>query len=173
MEINLKAQLTTKDYADAQRLHSGFRVYFIVALMALAIISLIVCSLGNTTDFQAWVWAGCIWLIWLLFFCVMLPRKMAKQAAKIFSQQKTLQIPYECRITDEKLYGHSEIGESRMSWEDFHKWKGNEKLILVYQSDRIFHMFPRRWFASDDEFQSFKNLLTRTIGPAGKGRKRT
>jgi len=62
-------------------------------------------------------------------------------------------------------------GEWKVSWAEAHKWKSNDKIILVYLSDRMFRMFPRRWFASDADFQDLKNLLLKTIGLPGKARK--
>jgi Na+/melibiose symporter-like transporter len=173
VDIRFTAQLTPEDYVRAQRLHAGPRVYFVVGSFMLAVLSLIVFVSGDAHDGRTWVVTGGLWVIWFLVFCLTQPRGMARRAAKTFSQQKTLQVPFEGEITDEKWHVRSEIGESRISWADFHKWKGNKNLVLVYQSDRLFNMFPRRFFISDEEFQSFKELLTRAIGPAGKAKKRT
>ena len=174
MQTHFKAQLTAQDYADAQRLHLGFRVHYIVGTMALAGIVLAFWLSGDPFSFQSWVFIGRLWLICLLTFFLIVSWGTVKRSAKIFAQQKDLQRTYDVGITDDHLImGSTGRGEWKIPWDDFHKWKMSQKLVLVYPSDRLFRMFPRRWFASDDEFQGFKDLLTRTVGPAGKAKKRT
>lgn len=74
-------------------------------------------------------------------------------------------------ITDDGVIISSpDHGEWKVSWADAHKWKSNDKIILVYLSDRMFRMFPRRWFTFDADYQDLKNLLLKTIGSPGKAR---
>jgi hypothetical protein len=173
VNIHLKAQLTAQDHADSQRLHLGFRAHFIFGATTLAVIVLVLCLTGDPFNKQSWAFAGCIWLIGLSVFFPTLSWGTVKRSAKIFAQQKGLQLAHEIEITDDEIITSSAgRGEWKTPSNEYHKWKGNERLVLVYVSDRLFRMFPRRWFASDAEFQGFKDLLTRSIGPEGKARKR-
>ena len=94
-----------------------------------------------------------------LSYLVVLPYR----TRKIFRQQKTLQRPYDIRLSEEVLESVSEDGRVKMPWKNFHKYKMSKEMILVYQSDAIFHMFPKRWFA-EEQFLEFQNILLRQLG---------
>jgi Na+/melibiose symporter-like transporter len=174
MDLQLKAQLTADDYAEAQRLHSGFRVHLILGTIIVLMTVLAICLSGHADELGTWSLAVCFWVVWLVVFSVRWPRSMARRAAKTFAQQKSLQLPYDIEIKDTELTTRSaDRGEWKVPWADFHKWKADQNLVLVYPSDRLYHMCPRRWFPSDDDYFGFQDLLKRTIGPAGKARKRT
>jgi hypothetical protein len=173
MDLHLNAQLTADDLADAQILHGvrrAFLSYLLVITsffalfgLALGMVAVPILGLAAIAGYAASIVAG--W--WTV------QRAIVKRAKKIFAQQKSLQAPLEIWISAAELFLKTEKAESHTPWDDFHKWKANNKTILVYHSDVIFHMFPRRWFASDAEFQSFQDLLSKTIGPAGQARKRS
>lgn len=50
-----------------------------------------------------------------------------------------------------------------MRWTDFLKYKVGKKMVLVYHSDALFQMFPKRWF-SEDEWQKFLDILREALG---------
>ncbi len=82
---------------------------------------------------------------------------------KIYKQQKTLQEPYDAEITKDELISTSSRGRATIRWTDFHKYKVGKDLLLVYQSDAIFHMFPRRWF-HEGEYEALLEILKSTLG---------
>lgn len=171
MELKIQKQLAADDYIAAQFLHLSWRFYAKIGVVLLVISTGVAYAL-NPEDCSSFLELGVvIWLIWFSVFLVAHVWKVKRSARKTYAQQKSLQILHECRITDDMFYTHSDMGDARHKWVDFHKWKGNETLILVYLSDRLFLMFPRRAFASTVEFEDFKKLLTITIGPMGKAKK--
>jgi hypothetical protein len=173
VNIHLPAQITANDYGDAQLLHQRARRYAALVLLALGAIFLAILVTGDFADlsglsFQLFMVALILFLIYRVS-----PLGTRRRTAKLFEQSKGLQIPHEIDITETHvIMRSSERGEWKVPWSDFLKWKSHQRLILVYPSPGTYHIFPRRWFASDDEFQSFKDLLARTIGPAGKAKKR-
>lgn len=173
MELHLKAQLTAEDYAEGQFLHGLKRSYIIYACVMVVLACVIIVLLGDPATGFVWICVPIGLALALLVGLKTVPSAIVRRTKKIFAQQKSLQLPRELTITDTHLYAKSERGEAKLPWEDFHKWKANEKIVLVYPSDVILHMFPRRWFASDADFQSFKDFLAQKIGPLGKPKKRT
>jgi hypothetical protein len=172
MNFHFPAQLTAEDYIEAQRLHVGWKTFLRLSLFMLVVVLGVVIFLGGLTDLTAWIGGAAIWLFWLAIFCWTYPRGIAKRTKKLFAQQKELQLVYSADITDERLIMSAPgRGEWIIPWHESHKWKANDKIVLVYPSDRLFRMFPRRWFSSDAEFLAFKDLLAKMIGPAGKPRK--
>ena len=53
-----------------------------------------------------------------------------------------------------------------MTWDFFLKWKENNALFTLYQSDLMLHIFPKRYFASPEETAQFRELLVKKIGQA-------
>jgi YcxB-like protein len=141
-----------------------------MASFALALIIFMTLNSGRSSEVRSWLLGGALWSVYLVIYWIVHPLRIARQAKKIFKQQKSLQVPYECRITDETCFQKSEFGEARMAWSDFHKWKANDKLVLVYSSDRLFYMVPRRFFTSVEEYEQFKSVLTHAIGPMNRAR---
>lgn len=83
---------------------------------------------------------------------------------RIFSQQKAFQVEYQTVISPESLESTSEYGTVRIPLSDFHKYKVGKDLILVYHSSALFYMFPRRFFASDEDFKTFIFYLKANLG---------
>jgi len=171
MDIKIQKQLTANDYIAAQFLHLSWRFY---ALMGVLFFVLFVAGdyVWDPENFgSGWIFGVGLWVIWFSIFSVVHVWEVKRRARKTYAQQKTLRVVHENRITDDMLSTHSEMGDVRHKWIDFHKWKANKGMILVYLSDRMFVMFPRRSFASTDEFEDLQKLLTNIIGPAGKAKK--
>ncbi len=92
--------------------------------------------------------SGLFWTLGLstyfaLLFFVFVPW----QAKRIFRQQKDLQRPSTIEFTDEGVRGESENGKGEIKWSDFHKWKANRSLILLFYSDALCNIVPTRSFA--------------------------
>jgi len=69
----------------------------------------------------------------------------------------------EVAILEDKFSASSSHGQTTIDWKDFHKYKKNKRIILLYQSDALFHMFPIRWF-SGDQFAEFQEILRANLG---------
>ncbi|NJL89296.1 MAG: YcxB family protein [Coleofasciculaceae cyanobacterium SM2_1_6] len=46
---------------------------------------------------------------------------------------------------------------------DFYKYKANEDIIILYQSKDLYYMFPRRFFASEEDFKTFISYLEASL----------
>ncbi|WP_438481298.1 YcxB family protein [Oleiharenicola lentus] len=83
---------------------------------------------------------------------------------RIFSQQKTLQSVTELELTDTHFKGSSAHGTCKIAWEEFHKWKKNEHLVLVYQSEALMHMIPLRAFQTTTDKERLTSILKLHLG---------
>lgn len=164
MILKLQCQLTPRDYVQAQFLHLRPRPAFKWIGLVLIGLTLVVCGYGflNLSESDA-QWAPFAILATLLYFALFYGVWLPFRTKRLFSQQKTLQEPYEVEISDDALFASDSHGQTTMVWKDFHKYKTGERLILLYQSDALFHMFPIRWF-SEDQFAEFRELLRTNLG---------
>jgi hypothetical protein len=74
--------------------------------------------------------------------------------------------PFEMQFTDEGLFGGSQYGESRLPWRLFCKFKENRQLFLVYQSDALMHIIPKRLLEGPHAVELLRKVLQREIRPA-------
>jgi hypothetical protein len=170
MEIVLNRQLMPSDYVAANWLHAGVRQGLLLGLYLLAV-SLFIPLLEN--DPHVLRTAAIIWIIVCPATLIFVYFWWGYRAKRVFFQQKSLRIPYEIRIKEEAFLVQSEIGQARLPWSHFYKWKANKGMVLLYQSDRLFQMMPRHIFTSDEEFDDFKALLVRVMGPMNRPQKST
>jgi hypothetical protein len=89
---------------------------------------------------------------------------------KMFFQQKELSLPFEMEITETGLVASNEIGNSNRPWANFRKWKEDQNLLLLYHSDLLFSMIPKRVFTSPEQVETIKALLAKSNVPVAKSR---
>lgn len=87
------------------------------------------------------------------------------RARRLFAQQRSLQRPVQFTWDAEGLSWSSANGSGRTPWSDYVKWRQNEHILLLYHSDALFQMLPKRAFSSDLQLPS---LLAR-LGTRGHG----
>lgn len=49
-------------------------------------------------------------------------------------------------------------------WSDYLRWKEGGKCFLLYMSDNLFQIVPKRFFHSDSDIDTFREMLTMRIG---------
>ena len=163
--MTLHCQLTADDYVRARYLHLRprpvFKWLFILAVAAAVVTQALLWLMpGKERPEMTPLLVQLGLAVYLLFrLLVRLPRR----TKAVFSQQKSLQAPYDLEISEDQYQATSAHGTSAMPWRDFHQYKVGPTMILVYQSDALFHMFPKRWFA-DGEFTEFQQILARNLG---------
>lgn len=159
-------QLQAQDLVDAMWLHlrprRGLR-YVLLGLVALYGLMIVLSVYGWAT--RGFLDKSSLWgigfgaYIALLFF-VFLPWKTRRS----YRTQKTLHSPFTVELSDEGVRLEALHGQMSMPWKDYHKWKANDKLILLYQSDRLYNPIPRRAFASDADWQALHALVQSKMG---------
>lgn len=164
----LQVQLTAQDFLGAQRLH--FRPkpavrwagYLLVAVLGLMLGSEVATIMrGGVLPGGWWILpAGLAYGAFLFFF--LLPWRVAR----IFKQSPGLAAPTRTTLNDDGLFLESSRGQLRFGWPMIKRWKANRETILVYHSGSQFHIFPRRSFAGQKEFEELRTLLGKHLGPA-------
>ena len=160
--MKIKGQLEWTDYLEAQLLHgkpSGYNktkkygLFSIIAVLVL-LYGFYLVVIGQIS-FLLFSPAFLFILLFLLYRYVFFPKKIKK----VFSQQKSMQVPFEMEFTEEGLIASNEFGNSTYPWENFLKWKENDDILVIYQSDIMFNIIPKRCFSNDQEIENFKKYL--------------
>ena len=163
--INLNYEYTVEDYLQAMRLHMRLRSwqkYLLIAIVSLSLVRIIPLMTGASLGdvIQALMPLGLFGIACVVIY-VVLPRQKVKRT---FSQQKSLQRAYKTVVSPDTITTTSELGQVAMPISDYHQYKVGKDCLLLYTSQSLFNMFPRRFFASDEEFDTFIAYLELHLG---------
>jgi len=86
---------------------------------------------------------------------------LPRRARKLFAQQKNLQRPLRFGWDEQGLAWVNESGSGKTAWSDYLKWRENDRVFLLYLSDAMFQMLPKRAFADSERLHSFMDSLGR------------
>ena len=84
-------------------------------------------------------------------------------ARRIYRQQKNLHESFKYWWDIEQLSGESKSGRGQRPWKHYTKWKENEDVFLVYHSDVLFEMVPKKWFKEPNQLNNFREHLQKYI----------
>jgi MFS family permease len=116
---------------------------------------------GRFTNHQAWQgWAFVGVLVYLIAaFGVGIPYK----CRRAYRQRKDLQRECSFAATDQGVGFSSDAMSGTKPWADYLKWKEGKRLFLLYMSDNLYQVIPKRFFASESEVDSFRETLRANI----------
>lgn len=81
----------------------------------------------------------------------------------LFRQNSKLQEHFEAIISDDGIEISSPTAKVNYVWDGFIRYSETTNLFLVYPSQRIFNVFPKRAFSAD-EVDDFRELLQQKLG---------
>lgn len=87
---------------------------------------------------------------------VVIPRR----CRRTFSQRKDLHRPCAFSVSQAGLVFENEHVVGTYPWSDFVKWKEGKSVILLYMSDNMCHVLPKRFFSSEQELQEFRAFVS-------------
>jgi hypothetical protein len=159
--------LTAEDCIHARRLAmrprpAMRRIFYVVLVLFAITMAWSVIDGASTRDSNSSVW---LFLGLGAYFCAIYFLGMPYRVRRVFKQQKSLQAPVEMELTDTHFLASSANGTFQMPWKDFHKWKKNDRMVLVYQSEAVMHPIPMRALPDAPDRQKLVEILTRTLGP--------
>jgi hypothetical protein len=170
--MKLKGQLQWTDYLNSQLLHMqpswGRRImyYGVYLFLVFALVSALYLFAVGQLDIQlSYILPFLILVaIYPLYRYVILPNRIKK----IFTQQKELHSPFEIEFTDAGMIMSNEFGNSIRPWRNFNKWKENKELIMLYHSDVMYSILPKRLFTDPQQIETIKSYLEQNKVPVAK-----
>ena len=176
--MKIKGQLQWTDYLNSQLLHMQpnwvrrimfYGVYFM--LVFIFVLWLYFYAIGQfEAQFSYYILPLFIFVaVYPLYRYIFLPN----QIKKIFSQQKELNAPFEMEFTDDAMIASNEFGNSIRPWKNFIRWKENKELIILYHSDVMYSILPKRFFTDHQQIETIKSHLEKNKVPTKKSRSMT
>ena len=159
-------QLVADDLVAAHRLHSRPSGWRLIALgAALAVLLAVFVTpyfLPAPYGQPDAVWTSAVPLLaCVLAFVLLRLFFLPWTARRMYRQQKSLRDPTDLEWNTTGVTFRSASAQGTTAWEDFLKWKEDERLFLLYLSSCLFHMVPKRVFASPADEQNFRRHLAR------------
>ncbi|MBN2499455.1 MAG: YcxB family protein [Anaerolineales bacterium] len=69
---------------------------------------------------------------------------LPNRVKKVFAQQKELHAPIEMEITADALLTTNPYGHAERPWSLFIRWKEDDNVLLLYHSNALFTILPKR-----------------------------
>ena len=157
----IRVQLTDRDYVQAAQVAAApSRVTFIVVavISALIVAAALVAwdsGYGREAVITVSVWCGIVLgarlgqVLWI-----------PVQARQVFRQQRGLHRPHEVSWNDAGLTTTAEDGTWTIPWADFHKSLELEDQFILFLSDAVFVMLPKRAFQDSGQIDEFRQSTT-------------
>jgi hypothetical protein len=81
----------------------------------------------------------------------------------IFAQQKELGSDFVIEISEDELKFSNAYGNSRRPWSEFVNWKEDTNNFLLYHSDVMQTIIPKRLFQNDAQVDYLRGRLVQNI----------
>ena len=86
----------------------------------------------------------------------------------VVTNNKAMQRGQQLSWSDEGLVLASEQGSTRIDWPDLIKWKEGDGVILLYLTDQLYIVIPRRCFPNEETYASFRSALQAHVSGEAK-----
>jgi len=164
--ISFRVLLTPKDYLKSNYLHLRpgpvrKRVYITLLVIYLTLtVSTGYSAILLGSDASSFILLLVLGALGIYYYFINLPLATRRLSANnpYFLFENQIQIsPDALEIVDAN-------GTTKIRLADYVKYKFNRDLIILYVTDRAFHLFPRRSFPSEENFQLFLTYLQNNLG---------
>lgn len=161
MTIRAQGQLRWTDYLRSQYLHVRPRRSF--AIVGAVLLLLFAWASYETTS--SWLTGVGSWVLpaifagALLYFVTLFAVIIPLNTHRIFKQQKSLNLPFSIEASSDSFCTFNEYGRIAMPWSHFVKWKENREYFLLYHSDALYNLVPKRFLGDDAQQSQFRGFL--------------
>lgn len=158
--------MTADDFIAAQRLHFRKwrkRQHLILGIVAAA--GVVAMGIGPFMLGAILLGAGAGGSIGAI---VQYKRTLPRAWRKLFEQQKSLQQPFQYRWDDAGLHLSTPLAQATRPWPHFTRRTEDAETLLLYHSDAMFELIPKRWFENARLPEDLEALLSRYVGSPGQ-----
>jgi hypothetical protein len=153
--------LDADDYAAAQALHTRWTARRTLFSLAAIVGGIVLVLLSHHWT----IVAGCALIggavSGAITFETLRRFLIPRRARRLFAQQKNLRRPTVFHWDDHGLSWTSVQSSGTTPWTDYLKWRENEHMFLLYHSDLMFQMLPKRAFRDAELLKSFATVVHR------------
>ncbi len=155
--VRLEFWYTADDYANALRTYAGRRLgpSRRALTAAAALVALMLLGAGQAGGWFLLLWLGLLWLG--------LPRWLRRQATAQFARETRFHDQALMQFDLDGLLLRNSAGYMVADWSYYHEaWESDSVFLLFFQT-QLFHIVPKRVFASAAQRRRFRELLERRV----------
>jgi YcxB-like protein len=166
--MKITYHITREDYIDAQKLHRakgpstlvrairlGAKVVAVVALVIMLGLAAVIRDRSLWLNFAPLIG---VWVLWVLLFLVWMPINWRRSYAK----DRRLQNEFTADVSEEGVHLESVDFDANLKWALYLRFLESDRVFLLYQTERLFNMFPKSAFAPG-EIEEFRELARRKL----------
>lgn len=153
-----------EDLISGAWLHARRRLLVAGALGALLLLSLLNARSG-LEELGASLYGWALWALSaaMLYFALLVFVAIPYKCRRELAQRKDLQRALTLSPSDAALGMTTEVLSITRPWSDYCKWMEGRKVFVLFLSDSVFQVIPKRFFASDSDVEVFRELLKRSV----------
>jgi YcxB-like protein len=166
--MNISYRITREDFVDAQKLHrfkapSAFiRAMRLGAKVLVCSAFLILIILAAVTRDRS-LWSNMaplivLLVVWSLVMWVWVPLCWRRSYAK----DQRLRQEFTANISEDGIHLQSADFDANLKWALYLRFLESDRIFLLYQTDRMFNLFPKAAFAPG-EIDEFRQLVRRKL----------
>ena len=156
-----EVRLDVADHLAAQRLHTRWTRRQLLAYLCAAVIGVLLFLVPSPSHWIRIIGSGLIGgaIGGALGREVMRRVWLSYRSRRLFTQHKALHKPIEFEWDQEALSVRTESANGRTPWADYARRREDRQVILLYLSDALFQVIPRRCFSDAAQEQSFRERI--------------
>ena len=162
--MELRGRIVVGDLMAAQWVH--VRPRRSSAALGVVLLGLIVVVMASSfLEHRQWLMDPVTWILlgsvaYLAFMAfVWFPRKIRRS----YSQRKDFQHEISMMASSTGLEMRTEQGYNLKPWSDYLNWKEGRSVFLLYLSDNLFQMVPKRFFATHEDIDAFRDVIRESV----------
>lgn len=133
-------RVSRKDYIAAGRLHSRPTLKLVVVCALIFIVLAITAAFAPPSLVGAIV-GGTVG--WLLLFAVMMLFITPIMLGRHYDKYKAIQAEFAIELKEEGVEVSSPDGTALVRWDSVHKWRQNDKYILILIMPKLYYVVPK------------------------------
>ena len=154
----ITATVTLEDYIAAHRLHHqrARRLFYLFSGVLLGV-GVVLAFVGVKMWAPIAIWAGVSGLLgqwWEDRFGI------RAKVQKLYTQFKGISEPITFGWDSEQVEGTSASGTSKRNWRDYARMNESDDVFLLYLTDQLWHVYPKRWFTTPEQLQAFRKYAS-------------
>ena len=166
MELQFEGALTRDEFLSASKLGSrplakkrGVITFDLWPVLIAVGVVLAIAGIWQATQMQR------TYIIWVVLGLILsiLGMKLRTVPQKLWEQNETLRVQREGKITEDAVEIHTPLGQSRLLWTNFIGYGEYRDTVVLFQNTALGVPFPKRFFKSEAEWDSFRAMVTRKL----------
>ena len=133
-------RVSRKDYIAAGRLYSKPTLKLVV-VCGLIFVALAIVAAFSPPSLVGAIVGGTIG--WFLLFAVMMLFITPIMLGRHYDKYKAIQAEFSIELKDEGVEVSSADGTALVRWDSVHKWRQNDKYILILIMPRLYYVVPK------------------------------